>query len=182
MGRKFEWLGLVALLAFDARAAQAPSPEAGMSEDARRMHERLVALSKGEDSPSELRIEFMDGSMSAHRSFNLEAGYLVSKEWKSPGAPMIHREGTVSDSRVSELLQQLIAKQYWRFQGTRFVPDAPMFLFRFYYGDLKAVDFRCDADEFQESQARGAVRELFLKFASETEMQNVPVKSGGLEP
>lgn len=178
MGRRLVWLGVVALLACcgrdDARGAQALSPEAGMPEDARRMHERLVALSRGEGSTSELRIEFMDGGMAAHRSFSIEAGHLSSKEWKSPGAPMIHREGRVTDSRVSELLQQLIARQYWTFQGSRFVPDAPIFLFRFHYGDLKAVDFRCDDHEIRESEARAAIRELFLKFASETEMQTVP--------
>ena len=185
MARRGTWLGLTALLAIagcddvsaSVKAATGPESEAAMSEDVRRMHERLVALSKGEGSTSDLRIEFMDGSgMSSHRSFNIEAGHLVSKEWKSPGSPMIHREGSVTDSRVSKLLQQLIAKQYWTFQGTRFIPDAPMFLFRFYYGDLKYVDFRCDAEEFQKSQARVAIRNLFLKFASETEMKTVPAK------
>ena len=146
------------------------------------MHDRLVALSKGEGSTSELRIEFMDGGMSAHRSFSIEAGRLASKEWKSPGAPMIQREGRVTDSRVSELLQQLIASKYWTFQGSRFVPDAPIFLFRFHHGDLKAVDFRCDDHEIRESEARGAIRELFLRFASDTEMQAVPAGSGAPDP
>ena len=160
-----------------AKAAQGPESEVAMSEDVRRMHERLIALSKGEGSTSELRIEFMDGSgMSSHRSFNIEAGNLVSKEWKSPGSPMIHREGRVTDSRVSKLLQLLIAKQYWTFEGTRFIPDAPMFLFRFYYGGLNYVDFRCDAEEFRKSEARGAIRNLFLNFASETEMKSVPAQ------
>ncbi len=145
-----------------------------MSEDVRRMHERLVALSKGEGSISDLRVEFMDGGMSSHRSFNIEVGKLVSKEWKSPGARMIHREGRVNDSRVSKLLEQLIAQQYWTFEGTRFIPDAPIFLFRFYYGDMKHVDFRCDAEELQQSETRTAIRELFLRFASETEMKPVP--------
>ena len=185
MVRRGTWLGLTVLLAIAgcddapgyAKAAQGSESEAAMSEDVRRMHERLIALSKGEGSTSGLRIEFMDGSgMSSHRSFNLEAGKLVSKEWKSPGSPMIHREGSVTDSRVSELLQQLIAKQYWTFQGTRFIPDAPMFLFRFYYGDLKYVDFRCGAEEFRKFEARSAIRSLFLRFASETKMKTVPAK------
>ena len=147
-----------------------------MSEDMRRMHERLVALSEGEASTAELRIELMDGGMSSHRSFSIEAGKLVSKEWKSPGSPMIHREGRVTDARVAHLLQQLIAKRYWLFEGTRFIPDAPMFLFRFYYGDLQHVDFRCDAEELEESEVRGAIRDLFLKFVSETELTRVPAK------
>ena len=143
-----------------------PQSEAAMSEDVRRMHERLIALSEGEGSPSDLRLEFMDGGRASHRSFNIEGGTLVSKEWKFPGSPMIHREGRVTDSRVSNLLQQLIAQQYWTFQGTRFIPDAPMFLFRFYYGDLKYVDFRCGAEEYQESEARAAIRSLFLELFS----------------
>ncbi len=152
MVRRGTWLGLTVLLAIAgcddapgyAKAAQGSESEAAMSEDVRRMHERLIALSKGEGSTSGLRIEFMEGS--------------------------------VTDSRVSELLQQLIAKQYWTFQGTRFIPDAPMFLFRFYYGDLKYVDFRCGAEEFRKFEARSAIRSLFLRFASETKMKTVPAK------
>jgi hypothetical protein len=135
------------------------------------MHERLIALSKGAGSMSDLRIEFLDGGMASHRSFLVEGGKLVRREWSSPGAPMIQLEGSVTDSRVSQLLEQLIAKQYWTFEGTRFVPDAPLFLFRFHYRDLKPVDFRCDAEEFQRSEARAAVRDLFLRFVSETEMK-----------
>lgn len=138
------------------------------------MHERLLALSRGEDSLSSLRVEFMDGGMASHRSFNIEAGKLVSKEWTSPGAPLTHREGRVSDARVKKLLDELIARQYWTFEGTRFIPDAPIFLFRFYYGDLKPVDFRCDFEETRRSETRAAIRDLFLRFASETDMKPVP--------
>jgi hypothetical protein len=177
MVRATALLGLGAFLAVigphEGRASAAQGSEArrAMSEDARRMHENLVALSKGEGSISDLRVEFMDGGMSSHRSFAIEAGKLVSKQWESPGARMIQREGRVDDARVRKLLEQLIARQYWTFEGTRFVPDAPIFLFRFHYGDLKHVDFRCDAEELQRSETRTAIRDLFLKFASETEMK-----------
>jgi hypothetical protein len=140
------------------------------------MHARLMALSQGEGSMSDLRIELMDGGMAAHRSFTINAGKLVSKEWTSPGSPMVQREGDVPDARLAELLQQLIAKRYWSFEGTRFVPDAPVFLFRFFYGDLSYVDFRCDHEELEESAARSAIRTLFLTFVSETAMKSVPVK------
>ena len=166
MARGRVWLGSIVLL-----AALGAESRAEMSEDVRRMHERLVALSQGEGSMSDLRIEFLDGGMSAHRSFLIEGGTLVSKEWSAPGAPMVQLEGSVTDSRVSELLERLIAKQYWTFEGTRFVPDASLFLFRFYYRDLKPVDFRCDAEEFQRSETRAAIRDLFLRFVAETEMK-----------
>lgn len=190
MARRHTWLGLVALLAIDgcddaaalAKAVPRPESQVAMSDDVRRMHDRLIASSKGEGSVSDLRIEFMDGGMASHRSFSVEGGKLVSKEWTSPGSPMIHREGSVTRARISKLLQQLIAKQYWTFEGTRFVPDAPLFLFRFHYGELKPVDFRCDAEELKESDTRRAIRDLFLEFASETEMTTVPVrKSSGAE-
>lgn len=120
---------------------------------------------------AELRIEFVDGGMQSHRSFDLQAGRLVSKEWPSPGSPMVEREGSVTSARVSRLVEQLIGKRYWTFGGTRFVPDARVFLFRFYYGDLNPVDFRCDHDELQRSPARVAIRDLFLTLASEIEMK-----------
>jgi len=157
-----------------AETAQTSTSEVAMSEDARRMHEQLVALSNGKDSISELRIELMDGGPWAHESVTIEAGTLTSKEWKSPGSPMIHREGSVSDARLTELVRQLIEKRYWTFQGTRFVPDAPVFLFRFYYGDLEPVDFRCESEEIESSTQRREVREIFRQFVSETEMTPVP--------
>ena len=183
-GRFFAVIALLAIQAFgdtpaSAQTARTPGSgsEAGMSEDVQRMHEQLLALTEGEGSISDLRIEFMDTrGLSAHRSFLIEARSLVSKEWKSPGSPMIHLKGNVTDSRVTELIQELIDKQYWTFQGTRFVPDAPTFLFRFYYADLPYVDFRCDAEEFRQSPERAAIRDLFLKFVSETEMRTVPAK------
>lgn len=154
--------------------AQGPESEATMSEDARRMHERLVALSEGEGSISDLRIEFMDGSMASHKSYRIETGKLVSKEWPSPGSPMVERAGSVPDAKLSELLRQLIAKEYWQFEGTRFTPDSPTFLFRFYYGELTPVDFRCDAEEFRSSAARSAIRSLFLDLVSGTRWASVP--------
>jgi hypothetical protein len=147
-----------------------------MSEDVQRMHERLVALSGGQGSISDLRIELMDGGMAAHRSFTIEAGKIVSKEWTSPGSRMIQREGSVTEAGISKLLQELIAKRYWTFPGTRFVPDAPVFLFRFYYGDLAPVDFLCDEEELVGSEARVAIRDTFLQFVSATEMKTVSPK------
>jgi hypothetical protein len=159
-----------------AETAQAMATENEMSEDVRRMHERLTALSRGEGSIDSLRIEFMDGGMSAHRSFGLEAGKLVSKEWTSPGSEMVHREGRVTERRVTELLRELIDQRYWTFPGTRFFPDAPIFLFRFYYGDLKHVDFRCDHEELRGSPERSAIRDVFLELVADTEMKPVPEK------
>ncbi len=63
--------------------------------------------------------------MASHRSFHIEAGKLVSKEWSAPGAPMIQLEGSVTDSRVSELLEELIAKQCWTFEGNPIRPGCP---------------------------------------------------------
>lgn len=176
MVRSVLGFGLLALL-FVRATGTTSAQSAAMSEDAGRMHERLLALSQGDGSLSELRIEFMDANgLSSHRSFNLQSGTLVSKEWSSPGAAMVQREGTVSDARIVALLEKLIAIRYWTFQGTRFVPDAPVFLFRFYYGDLAYVDFRCDAGEFRQSDERSAIRDAFLQFVDETEMQTIPSK------
>ena len=179
MARRALRLGLTLVLVITelahAEGAQEPESEAAMTEDVRRMHERLTALSRGEGSMSQLRVEFMDASgLSSHRSYSIESGKLVSREWPSPGSAMIQREGSVPAARVSELLQQLIANEYWRFEGTRFTPDAPMFLFRFYDVDLKPVDFRCDAEEYRKSEARSAIRTLFLEFVSKTEVKTVP--------
>lgn len=184
MAQRGSWGALIVLLVFGggvgrpaiAKAAQGAESETAMSEDERRMHEQLIELSKGEGSASALRIEFMEGGMSSHRSIDIESGHLVSKEWTSPGSPMVHLEGIVAESRVAELLRQLIAKRYWTFQGAQFVPDAPVFLFRFYYGNLQYVDFRCDLEEVRKSESRVAIRKLFLDFASETAMKTAPVK------
>jgi len=143
-----------------------------MRDDVRAMHERLIGLTQGRGVLSDLRIEFMDTKgLASHRSIELAGGRLVSKEWKSPGGPMELREGSVSDARLLELLEQLIEKQYWTFSGTRFVPDAPTFLFRFYYGDLAYVDFSCQREEIERSPARGLVRGLFLSLVDDTEMK-----------
>lgn len=145
-----------------------------LSEDARKMHERLVELSHGDRSLESLRIEFMDGSMAAHRSVTVEAGRLTTKEWKAPGASMIQLEGSVTDERLAELLRVLVDRQYWSFRGTRFVPDAPVFLFRFYDGELEPVDYSCDAEEIESSPTRSAIRDAFLTLVSDTELESVP--------
>ena len=167
------WLGAL-LLMYACVVLSSPQDRAQqptMDDDARRMHEQLLALRQGDGDASMLRIEFMDSrGLSAHRSFALEDGRLTSKEWSAPGAPMIRREGGVSDGRVVELLDDLITNEYWTFQGTRFVPDAPTFLFRFIYADLSPVDFRCDLTELERSRHRTTIRDLFLTFAANTEM------------
>ena len=138
------------------------------------MHEVLVRLSGGGDDLDELRIELLDSrGLSSHRSFLLEDGRLVGTAFPAPGEPMERTEGAVSDARVRTLLEELIAAGYWSFEGTRFVPDAPVFLFRFYYAELPYVDFRCDVDELERSPARVAIRELFLELVADTEMSPV---------
>lgn len=169
---KFGGFALLLVLVEAPVLAQAPT-DPGMSEDVRRMHEQLIVLSEGEGSLSDLRIELMEGGMAAHRSLHIGDGKLVSKEWTSPGSPVIQLEGNVADSRLIALIQQLIEKEYWSFEGTRFVPDAPVFLFRFFYADLKSVDFRCDADELEKSEARVAIRKLFLELVNGNEMRPV---------
>jgi hypothetical protein len=169
------WFSLLVLVGLPVATAQETESGAAMSEDARQMHERLIALSQGEASLLDLRIEFADiRGMRSHQSFTVEEGRLESKEWTAAGAPMIHREGNVGEKRIAQLLQALIKKEYWRFQGTRFVPDAPTFLFRFYYRDVQYVDFGCDDAEIAESAERIAIRELFLQFAAGTDMSTIP--------
>lgn len=162
----------VVLAVFLATELPSSAKQDEIPEDARPMHERLVATAAGRSALSELRIELMEGGMAAHRSFSIESGKLVVKEWDAPGSAMVQREGEASDARVARLLQRLLAAEYWRFQGTRFVPDAPMFLFRFYAGD-SYVDFRCDEEEIEASPERRAIRNLFLDFVTETELETI---------
>lgn len=166
-------LFLTGVAAYLAMALQSSASQAEMSEDVRRMHERLVATAAGRSSLSGLRIEFLRGGMAAHQSFTIESGKLVTQEWDAPGSRMIRREGSATDARVTELLQRLITAEYWKFQGTRFVPDAPTFVFRFHAGDGEYVDFRCDEEEIRLSPERRAIRELFLDFVADTELRTV---------
>ena len=138
-----------------------------LSEDELRMKERVIALSQGAGSLEGLRIEVTDGSgMERSESYNIADGKIVSRIWESPGSPEKRGERTVTDKQVRALLRELVAKQYWTFEGTRFVPDANMFLFRFYSKDLKPVDYSCDADEYARSPERSAIRSVLLTFVA----------------
>ena len=137
-----------------------------LSEDKLRMKEQLIALSQGKGSVADLRIELFDGGMAAHRSYLIANGKIVKREWDSPGSPEKHDERTVTDDEVRKLLRELVEKQYWTFEGTQFVPDANMFLVRFYYKNLPYVDYSCDADEYRQSQLRSAIRSVLLNFVS----------------
>ena len=152
------------ILTFSVWLLQLPLAAREMSEDELRMKERLVALSEGNGSVTDLRIELMEGSMVAHRSYVVADGKIVRREWDSPGSPEQNDEWTVTDDAVRALLRDLVEEQYWTFEGTRFIPDNTVFLFRFYYKDLQYVDYRCDVDEYELSQPRLAIRSVFLEF------------------
>ena len=154
------------LLALSFGLVQPPLAARELSEDELRMKERLIALSQGEDAVADLRIELLDGGMAAHRSYLIANGKIVKQEWDSPGSPEKHDEWTVTDDEVRKLLRELVEKLYWTFEGTQFIPDNNMFLFRFYYKNLPYVDYRCDVDEYEPSPLRSAIRSVLLNFVS----------------
>ena len=80
-------------------------------------------------------------------------------------------ERAVTDEQVRGLLRELVERQYWTFQGTSFIPDADGFLFRFDYKGLKYVTYHCDAQEYQQSEPRLSIRDVFLKFVSKNSVQ-----------
>ena len=135
---------------------QPPQAVRELSEDELRMKEQLIAVIQGEAPVADLRIELMDGNMMAHRSYLIADGKIVKREWDSPGSPEQHDEWTVREDAVRALLGDLVEKQYWTFEGTRFIPDNTVFLFRFYYKNLQHVDYRCDVDEYEASSQRSA--------------------------
>ncbi len=153
---------------------QSPLAAKELSKDDLRMKEQLIALSRGKGSVADLRIELMDGSMAAHRSYLIASGKIVKQEWDSPGSPEKHDERTVTDDDIRKLLRELVEKQYWAFEGTRFIPDNNMFLFRFYYKNLQYVDYRCDVDEFEPSLQRSAIRSALLTFVSDSSPAEEP--------
>ncbi len=157
---------LLVMLTLGVGLIQPPLAPRELSEDEVRMKEQLIALSQGEASVADLRIELMDGSMVAHRSYLIADGKIVKREWDSPGSPEQHDEWTVTDDEVRALLRDLVEKQYWTFEGTRFIPDNTVFLFRFYYKNLQHVDYRCDVDEYEPSSQRSAIRSALLTFVS----------------
>ncbi len=146
---------------------------AELSKDELRMKEHLIALGQGAESLEGLRIEVADGSAMTpnYGSYDIADGKVVSQEWTEIGGEEKRSERAVSDEQVRGLLRELAERQYWTFQGTSFIPDADTFLFRFYYKDLKDVTYRCDAQEYQQSEPRSAIRDVFLKFVSKNSVQ-----------
>ena len=136
------------------------------SKDTLRMKERLIALSRGKGSVADLRIELFDGARGAHRSYLIADGKIVKRERDASGPSEKREEWTVTDEKVRTLLRDLVATQYWTFEGTRFTPDNAIFLFRVYSKGLPSVDYRCDADEYEASPPRSAIRSLLLQFVS----------------
>ena len=126
-----------------------------------------MAVSQGTESLTGLRIEIADGTMMRWRHYEIAGGQVVSQAWDELGAPARDAQWTVTDEAVHQLLSELVAQQYWTFQGTRFVPDADTFLFRFYYQELPVVTYQCDAEEYRRSQAREAIRSTLLTFVSQ---------------
>ena len=138
-----------------------------MSQDELRMKERVIALSQGEGSVADLRIEGMDGGMASFTHFEITDGKVVRKRWETPGLSAQQGERAVTHEEIRALLKELVAKEYWTFKGTRFIPDANTFLFRFYDKDLQPVDYRCDAEEYRQSPPRSAIRAVLLNFVSD---------------
>ena len=165
---------ILVMLTLGVGLIQPPLAAKELSEDDLRMKEQLIALSQGEGPVADLRIELMDGGMLAHRSYLIADGKIVKREWDSPGSAEKHDERTVTDDEVRKLLRELIEKQYWTFEGTRFVPDSNMFLFRFYYKDIPYVDYSCDFDEYEPSLQRSAIRSALLTFVSDTLSKQEP--------
>ena len=157
---------LVVVLTLGVGLVLPPLAAGELSEDELRMKEQLIALTHGEGSVADLRIELMEGGMAAHRSYLIANGKIIKREWESPGAPEQHDEWSVIDDAVRRLLRELVEKQYRTFEGTRFIPDNTTFLFRFYYKDLSPVSYRCDIDECESSPQRSAIRSALLTFVS----------------
>ena len=166
---------LFVMLTLGVGLIQPPLAARELSEDDLRMKERLIALSQGDGSVADLRIELMDGGMAAHRSYLIANGKIVKREWDLPDPLEKHNKWIVTDDEVRKLLRELVEKQYWTFEGTQFVPDNTMFLFRFYYKNLQYVDYRCDVNEYEPSPQRSAIRSALLTFASGSSPEEKPV-------
>ena len=148
-----------------------------LSQDELSMKERLVKLSQGAGSLEELRIEFVDGSsMSPNmKIYNIAKGKISGQKWTSIGSKAKNYERAVTEDELRNLLRELIEKQYWIFQGAKFILDAPTFLFRFNYKGLKSVQYDCDANEYQKSENLSAIRDLFLRFVSDGLLKEKPI-------
>ncbi|HBO97159.1 MAG TPA: hypothetical protein DE315_06275 [Candidatus Omnitrophica bacterium] len=136
-----------------------------LSEDELRMKERLIALSRGEGAVADLKAELMDGGMLRHRGDTIANGKIVSQIWDL-AVPPKSEERAVTDREIRQLLRTLIEHQYWTFQGTQFVPDAPGFMFRFHYKDLPPIEYRCETREYEPSAQLSAIRSVWLSFVS----------------
>ena len=136
-----------------------------LSEDELRMKERLIALSRGEGAVADLKVELMDGGMLRHRGDTIANGKIVSQIWDL-AVPPKSEERAVTDREIRQLLRTLIEHQYWTFQGTQFVPDAPGFMFRFHYKDLPPIEYRCETHEYEPSAQLSAIRSVWLSFVS----------------
>ena len=160
---------VVVLLILGIGLLQPPAAAGDRAQDEQRMKERLTALSRGQGSLADFRIQMMDGGMAAARHWEIAKGKVVYRAWLEAGASEQHSERAVTDDEIRALLSTLVKQEYWTFAGTRFVPDANMFLFRFYDKDLEPVDYSCDAEEYPPSSPRAAIRAIFLTFVSNGE-------------
>ena len=131
-----------------------------------KMKERVTALSQGEGDMTRFRIELFYGDMVRSVSAQIIHGAVLSQTYDRPGGPSKTDKRDVTDDEIRGLLKELVAKQYWIFQGTKFVPDAEALIFRLRDKDLPPVDYRCDAEEIGKSPEREAIRTLFVTFLS----------------
>lgn len=146
-------------------------PDRELPGDELRMKERLIALSRGEGDVADLRVELNDGGRLRHRNDTIANGKIISQEWDL-AVPPKSEERAVTDEEIRQLLRTLIEHKYWTFKGTKFIPDAPRFMFRFHYKDLSLVKYRCDAHEYEPSAQLSAIRSLWLSFVSGVPLQD----------
>ena len=163
-------LGLLVMLIFGFGITQPLLAVTELSQDELSMKDRLVALSQKTSSLDDLKIEFFDGSgMSPDlKIYNIMKGKISAQHWtlRFGSQAKIH-ERAMTDDELRNLLRELIEKRYWTFKGTRFTPDAPLFLFRFHYKGLNPVDYHCEDDEYRKSKELSSIRDLFLRFVSD---------------
>jgi hypothetical protein len=133
-------------------------------EDEARVRQSVTALSRGEGSIEGLKLELMDGGMLAHASFEIAEGKVVREAWERPGGPAQRNERPVTEAEVRALLRELLAREYWRLEGTRFVPDAPIFILRIWNTDRSYAQYGCMIEECERTPERAAIRQLLLEF------------------
>jgi hypothetical protein len=148
---------------------QLPAAARELTEFETEVKDRMVELGQGQGSVEKVRIELMDGSgmMPGLRIYEIANGQVLGQVWGEPGSAVDRREGTASEAQVRELLRTLVEQQFWNFEGTAFVPDAPMFLFRLQMPGLPPMDYRCDKTEYEASPERLAIRATLLTFVGE---------------